>query len=321
MEMYIQKRRKRLLRGMYQTFLACLAVLMLLSAGGYAGPAGDQFANVVTAEAKKGKNKLQPSGKDANGSVKSSVNDLNDILATVLQTGGAIVVALGIIVIIQAFSEQNMQSKTRGSLLIGGGIFLLALDKVIDAFSTAAKTGSDSLAKSVLVNIGKLMQYAGIVIAALGVIQVIMSFMNTNPEEKASGMKSLAMGLAFLAGNSIMSGCALLVNNKASKDIGSQAVGFVVKYVIARPVSYIGVGLMAFGVIQIIMGFKDEDANSKHQGTMMLVTGLALVTILGALNGILGIKGGSYNKIVKNSSSGAPAPKGGWDQSSKIFKK
>lgn len=268
--------------------------------------------------------KLQPDTPDnLPDSAADTVNDLNETLGKVLQVAGAVVVALGIVILITAFSEQNMQSKTRGAMMVGGGIFLLAINSVMAVISAGYESDKENgAAKAVLGQIGVALGYAGIVIAAFGIVQIILAFKDSSAEEKSNGLKSLATGIAFLSGKQIMTGVSYLITIKGQSDVGKAAAGYVIKFIIARPITYVGIGLAIFGVIQIIMGFKDEDAQAKHQGGMILITGIALASILSIFNATLGINKSDYNKVMNSGNANISAPKprkgssgsSGWNQ-------
>ena len=257
-------------------------------------------------KAKEEKSSLQPAAPgEIKGTTAKAVNDLNKTLGGVLQVGGVVVVALGIIIILTAFSEQNMQSKMRGAMMIGGGAFLMAIKGVMSVISAGYNDDKKyGAAKAVLGQIGIAMRYVGAIVTVFGLIQVIIAFKDNSSEEKASGTKSLATGIAFLAGNAIMDGVKSLLTTSSSKQ-GAAALGFVVKYIIARPVKYIGVALVVFGLIQLFTGFKDEDASSKHQGSMLTITGIALVAILSIITSTVGLKGAEYNTIIEQIDSGS----------------
>lgn len=238
---------------------------------------------------------------------------LNETFGSIVQIAGAIIIALGIINLIMAFADQNMQSKTRGALMLSGGIALISIKIITKAISDAYDPkDSASVVKEVLDQIGVLMTYVGAVLAAYAIIQCILAYMNSSAEEKSNGLKGLAMAAAFLAGGTLMKGVKSLLAIKGKSYVGVAAVGYVVKYIIGRPAMYVGAGLIAYGLIQIIMGFKDEDANSKHQGSIMLIAGIALVSFLAIFNSTVGNLGSNSNYVMQH--SGMSAPKGGWNQ-------
>lgn len=235
------------------------------------------------------------------GKPEKEIGRLNDTIGTIVQVAGTIVIALGIINIIMAFADQNMQSKTRGALLLAGGIALMAIKIITKAVSDAYDPDdSTAAAKEVLTQIGTLMQYVGVILLAFGIIQCILAYINMASEEKANGLKGLVMGISFLGGSVLMNGVKTLLKLRNDPSIGNATAGYVVKYVIGRPASYIGIGLAAYGIIQIIIGFKDEDAGAKHQGAMTLVPGIALLSFLVIFNSVVNMNGSNVNYVMDN---------------------
>lgn len=322
---------RKMVKGKYHIYIIRF-VIVLIAMYLFALPAftESRFVEmpgmVITANAKT--KKLQPDSPDKlPDSAAETVNSLNKKIGKVLQVAGAIVVALGIVTIITAFSEQSMQSKTRGAMMIGGGVFLLAINSVMNVISEGYKSNHQTgAAKAVLEQIGIALGYAGIVIAAFGIIQMILAFKDSSAEERSNGLRSLATGTAFLSGKQIMTGVSYLLTIRNKSYVGQAAAGYVIKYIIARPITYVGVGLAVFGVIQIIMGFKDEDPSAKHQGSLILITGIALASILSIFNATMGITNKNYNSVMNDKSTKISAPKtrkngdsssSGWNQ---IFK-
>lgn len=232
---------------------------------------------------------LQPQATTSSDTV-SYINKFNGYISKALAVAGGIVIALGIMTLIMAFSEQSLQSKTRGSLMVAGGIVLIVIQNVYNSFGIKKGASATKILNNMLDTIGTAMTYVGAILSAFAIIQILMAYINMNSEEKTNGLKALATAIAFICGSSIMKGVKKIYSFRKKSNLAKYTVGYVTRYIIGRPATYIGVGLLVYGLIQLIMGFKNEDAESKHQGSMVIIAGIALVSFVQIFGTITGIK-------------------------------
>lgn len=230
-------------------------------------------------------NSFQPAS-NAGSDLTKQINKFNKVLTDPLSLAGAVVLALGVITLIMAFSEQNMQSKTKGSLMTVGGIVLICIKSIYDSFGIKQGVKSVKLLTNVLSSIGKAMAFVGAILAIYALIQIILAYVNLNGEEKSNGLKALGTAIAFLCGSSIMKAIVTRYKNQSN---GKSYLKYAIKIVIGRPATYIGAGLLTYGLIQIIMGFKNEDPEAKHQGSMVTLAGIGLVCVWPIFKKITGI--------------------------------
>ena len=129
------------------------------------------------------------------------------------------------------------------------------------------KIGTDTTGKSIteksLTMIGTGMTLVGAILLAYSVIQYIMAFIHSTPDESANASKGLAVGVAFSAGGGIMKGLkTILTSNNSST---ATIVKYVVYEVIAKAATYVGVGMLLYGVVTYLLAFRDESAEGKNE--------------------------------------------------------
>ena len=221
----------------------------------------------------------QPSkpGKSVNSNAGvASVNELNTYFTNAISYAGYIVVALGIISLILAFAESSMNSKARGSMLVAGGAIMVSFAAVMDKLRSGTDSTGASVAKKTLTMIGTGMTLVGGILLAYSVIQYIMAFIHSTADESANASKGLAVGIAFSCGGGIMKGLkGILASNSHGT---TRIVKYVVYQVIANAATYVGVGMILYGIINYLLAYRDENVESKMKASIYFAIGLGLTS-------------------------------------------
>ena len=221
----------------------------------------------------------QPSkpGKSVNSNAGvASVNELNTYFTNAISYAGYIVVALGIISLILAFAESSMNSKARGSMLVAGGAIMVSFAAVMDKLRIGTDSTGASVAKKTLTMIGTGMTLVGGILLAYSVIQYIMAFIHSTADESANASKGLAVGIAFSCGGGIMKGLkGILASNSHGT---TRIVKYVVYQVIANAATYVGVGMILYGIINYLLAYRDENVESKMKASIYFAIGLGLTS-------------------------------------------
>lgn len=212
---------------------------------------------------------------------------LNTYLLKGLQYAGFVLVALGILVLIMSFQEQNFQNKSRASLMIAGGALMASVDAIITILmpKNEIKSGK-AVTTKVLDILGVGMQWVGVILIAVGLIQGILAFQNLNQEEKANASKGLGVGIFLMFGSSITKKIGSLIGLSASA-LPKKMSKMIITDFIGIASTYIGLFLIAYGLIQFFISFKDEDSMSKTQAGMVISTGVGLAAAPAILTQIL----------------------------------
>lgn len=69
-------------------------------------------------------------------------------------------------------------------------------------------------------------------------------------------------------------------------DTAGEVVGEILKFV-CTIFRYIGIVLLAWGIGQLVLAFKNEDADSKSRAIMLIIVSIVLVALKSALKAIL----------------------------------
>lgn len=98
-------------------------------------------------------------------------------------------------------------------------------------------------------------------------------------------IKLNARAAKLMAGSAIAASTAAVVGASAASTLVNNLLGYVFGIF-----KYIGILLLAWGVGQLVLAFKNEDADSKSRAMMLVVVAIILTTISSIFNG-LGISG------------------------------
>ena len=92
---------------------------------------------------------------------------------------------------------------------------------------------------------------------------------------------ALTPATAYAANNGITG----YSNGSNSNDMKNMTNGLIDQ--IAALMTYVGAVVLAVGIIQVIMAFKNEDADGKTRGMLVAVTGIALIAIRSILSAVV----------------------------------
>lgn len=103
----------------------------------------------------------------------------------------------------------------------------------------------------------------------------------------------------FLSIVTLLSVFSVTYLNASAAVSASNLMGTIIGYV-TQIALYIGIVLLAWGLIQLFMAFKNEDADSKQRAIMVIVAAICLIAIGPIIDGVLSSTGVSRNKSIKN---------------------
>lgn len=81
---------------------------------------------------------------------------------------------------------------------------------------------------------------------------------------------------------------ALQTNKKNVTDATAEGIVSKIVDMVAMIARYIGIVLLAWGVVQLVLAFKNEDADSKSRAMMLIIVSVALIAVKTFINMVLG---------------------------------
>lgn len=141
----------------------------------------------------------------------------------------------------------------------------------------------------------KIATYAGAVIIAIGVTQMLMAFHEQNAASKTKAAVTLGLGILFLTASSVLTSLHLTdTTGLTAEKVAKNGLA-----VLSRGLTYTGVALAGIALFQLIMAIANEDAREKADGTKTLAVGIALYTAHNLIDLFLS------NTLFKDNPSGA----------------
>lgn len=130
----------------------------------------------------------------------------------------------------------------------------------------------------------KIAVYAGAVIVAIGITQLLISFHEQNSAGKTRAAVTVGLGIMFLTAGAVID--ALGLNNTTG--LTAKGVAESGLKLLAEGFKYIGIILAAIAVFQLVMAISNEDAREKADGTKTLAVGIVLYTMSNIVDFIKG---------------------------------
>lgn len=247
---------------------------------------------------------LDTVGKIQTGSGASSINSLNDILIGFGTAIGVIIITVGLIKLVMSLSEQNANAKQSASLLIGTGIFFISVTQVINALditNNAQSGNTQAIALKIVELISNLVSWAGGVLLAIAVIQMVMSIAQERPDDKVDATKLMGVSIGLLSVCTVAKTIASSAFRTASGGDGSTVLRLVVTF-IANIATYVGGGYVVLGVYHLISSIREDDSREKVVAIRFLLVGIGLISIKAILR---------YFGLITASSTSSSVTQGG----------
>lgn len=128
----------------------------------------------------------------------------------------------------------------------------------------------------------KIAAYAGAVIIAIGITQILIAFHEQNPAAKTRAAITTGLGILFLLSSTVLT--ALGLTNTSG--ITEQSVAENALEILGIGFQYSGIMLVAIAVVQLVIAMANEDAREKADGTKTLAVGIALYSASALINHI-----------------------------------
>ncbi len=217
-----------------------------------------------------------------------STADLVDIFTEVGKVVGCVILAYAIVKLIMSYAEENPQAKMHASILLGTGIFLISLSSIVtmagfmsESYTTASDFTPYKIAKSMLMVLQKLLRYSGVALLLMGVIAMIMSYIEENPGGHTKATTIIMVAAGLLSSDQIVDiingYLTLKLRTTDDTDLANSLAGTAVE-VVMRIGAVGGAIFLIYGVLQLIFAFKDEDAGKKTGAIKIMAVGAALLS-------------------------------------------
>ncbi len=218
----------------------------------------------------------------------SSVKALNDILVGAGIAVGVIIITVAIIKLIIGLAQERPDQTSQASLMFGVGAIFVSITKVMSILqldSINSDTTANVMAVRVLNIIAALLNIAGIIIAVIAIVYLIMAMANEQPESKMTGSKLLMLAVGFLSAQALADRMAIRITSKTT---GAMSYIYDVVGFIANVASYAGAAIFGLGIWYFIDSLKSEDAKERDHARRFLMVGVALVGVTILLTKVFG---------------------------------
>jgi hypothetical protein len=212
----------------------------------------------------------------AGGSAVGAIEDFNGFLLNMLIYAGAIIVAIAIIKMIIAMQQQDSHSKMQATLLFGLGAVFVSSNAIITAIDIKNNSGNPT---QIVLNIagvaGTVLKLVAIILLAVAILQMILSFINEDGAQKADAGKLMSVGGALYSLKAIL----ITAADYAMQPAGMANVTKLIIDVIADVSRFIGIILGVYGLFHTILSLKDQDSSQLQRHIVLLTIGIILAAM------------------------------------------
>jgi len=214
---------------------------------------------------------------------------LNDILKSIGLAVGVIILLVAIVKMIMASMEENPKDKKDASLMLAISILFISISQILTSLGIENIDGSTSattIASNIIGLLADVLTYAGLGLAILAIVSLVLSIAQENPEQQVAGVKLLTTSIGLLATEALATGIQQVLETAASSS-SYNATGLflnVTLYWLTSVITYAGGGFSLVGIFRIAMGIRSEDAKERENGVKFLMVGIALLSIRGVMS-------------------------------------
>ena len=212
--------------------------------------------------------------------VLTGTGGLNEILGNICQAIGAIMFALAVYKVIMSMKDSNANDKAQASALFGGGVAAFMINTILDNLHYDDVSGDTAslgiFVQNIMTQMSQVMIIMGVLLFAIGVFQMITSYMNEQAAEKENSSRLMTTGAALIGSKTIL------------QTIGNKYVTAAIDHTV-RPFLEVAIDtlcgfarvsgfiLFASSVYQMVIAFKDEDLSAKHHAAVMMSISAGLI--------------------------------------------
>ena len=139
-----------------------------------------------------------------------------------------------------------------------------------------------------------IVEYAGFVVIAIGIISIILAMAESNSQSKAKGSMMIGGGIIMVSFSTVLSSLNL------GTDATAESVTKSALSIIGSGMTFVGVLLTAFSVFQFILSFINMSSEEKTNASKGLAVGIAFLSGSGIMKGITKIMNEDSSSQAKN---------------------
>lgn len=223
-------------------------------------------------------------------STTKAINNLNDIFIAAGVAVGVVLLILGIIKLLIAYTDENSKSKMDASIMLGFSAFFLGISTVVKTLSIKETSTVTNITEKILKVIQSLCMYAGIVLLISAIFLMILAISQEQADavSKASTMMGVSaglMGTSYLV--KLITEKQLISAISSGSDVSGKIVSIVVSF-FERAVWYAGSAMFIMGIFKLVYGNRNEDAAERQSALKIMAVGGAL-TAFGAVLSFYGL--------------------------------
>lgn len=193
------------------------------------------------------------------------------------------------------YKSEDADEKNKGIRSVIAGLVVYAISgsasffvtEVIFADEIISANNSSSIYTTIMGFVARWMQYLGMAMSFFGALQAAMSLKNSEADGRIKGVNAIISGLVVFTVSSAISffvGGATPVDDLVGQGVSTGILRLkLIMAVMARWTQYAGLVSAFFGCIQMGVAFKDDDAGSKSNAVLVIVTGFAVFAIASAV--------------------------------------
>lgn len=204
-----------------------------------------------------------------------SVDGINKILIGIGTGVGAVLIVIAVIKLVMAISSEQAAGKSQAGMMLGTGVFFMSMAAVVNSLgiNNLSNQTADQMAKNVITIICTLCTYAGGAFAIIGILDLILSIVNEQPEGKANAAKFLGGAAGLLAANALGTTIKGHIGgttdaNSIVKDVGS---------FLGKTASYIGAVFVLMGIWYLINSIRQEESRERDVAIRFFIAGIGLI--------------------------------------------
>lgn len=204
-----------------------------------------------------------------------AINDFNGFLLKLMLYAGAIVIAIAVIKLIIAMQQQDPQQKMQAALMFGLGSMFVASDAIITYMNISSSSSEDQIVIRLVEIVGTVLKLVAIILIALAIFQLILSFLNEDAAQKVDAGKALAIGSVFYCLRTVLVSAVTIMVDSTTTNKMEATTGYVID-IIADVARFIGVMLAVYGLFQVIIAMKEQDSTYIQRNITMVTVGMLL---------------------------------------------
>jgi len=207
---------------------------------------------------------------------------VNSVLVKSGAAVGGVLLALAIVHLIYALSQEDASAKQKATLLFGASTIFLMMSTVVTTLIGTGITSSTSyktVASGAIELLSMITMWAGVIMTAFTVINLIFAMIQEDAAKKAKASQSAIVSLGLISFSDLKSVLTIAISGGSGStyDVNVNTIASGVISWFADIARIGGIFMVAFGVFNIVVSIKDEQSLKNQKAISMMVGGAFLV--------------------------------------------